>query len=406
MKVLHCIASIDASYGGPVSALRGLCQGLNQRGVRSTVLTCSTGDPQRDAANAQAISEVDFFWSYPLVRRFYWEPFLTRRIENNLRDFDIVHVHGVFSGLTSSVCKTVRRLGIPYVLEPFGTLSPFCLSKSYTIKRISLAIEERKNIEEADALLFTSHAEWQRAQENFVVRRAFVAPIGLEWSEFESLPQRGAFREPNGIDTRKKVLLFLGRLHPIKGLEVFLPAFIHWCRSRPDLDNWKCVLVGPDEAGYLRKLTTIVSNLSAEDLVLFAGPLYGAQRIQALVDSDVVFLPSFHENFGVSVAEGMACGKPALVSDHVDLCSVVDEFELGAVAPVDEAGFIVALDKINALRDEWPSIGSRARLWVKENCNWERIAGSILDMYRYSLTRDRSNGASPERRQLKANEGR
>lgn len=387
LKVLHSIASIDASYGGPVSVLRGLCQGLSKMGVRNTILTCSTGDPQRDAENAGAIPDVDFIWSYPLVRRFYWEPFLTKRIENNLSDFDIVHVHGIFNGLTSSVCKTARRLGIPYILEPFGTLSPFCLSKSNTIKRISLAIKERKNIEEADALLFTSHSEWQRSKENFEVKRAFVAPNGLDWPEFSSLPEPGAFRKSTGIDANERILLFLGRLHPIKGLEVFLPAFIRWCRSRPDVANWRCVLVGPDEAGHSRKLKAIVSTLSAENLVLFAGPLYGAQRIQALVDSDVVFLPSFHENFGISVAEGMACCKPALVSDHVDLCSVVDEFKLGVVSPINEAGFIAALDKINSLRDEWPEIGSRARVWVKENCNWETIARSIVDLYGGSLMR-------------------
>jgi len=386
VHVLHCIASIDASYGGPVSVLKGLYQGLSKLDVDITVLSCSSGNIERDAKNAQLFPGANFIWSRPVIQRFYWEPRLLSRIGNNLKEFDVLHVHGIFNGLTSGVCRAARKRGITYVIEPFGTLSPYCLSKSYIRKRAALALNERKNIERAAAVLFTSQAEQQRAEDNFKIHNCFVVANGLDWSEFETLPQRGGFRDSFGIEQEDKVLLFLGRLQAIKGLELFLPAFARWVKSLAGKDHWRCVLVGPDEAGYRRTLEKLIAELGAGKFIHLVGPLYGGDRVQALVDSDIVFLPSFHENFGISAIEGMACRKPVFVSDQVDLWQVVKDYDLGVVAPLTEEGIISGLDKINFRHDEWLLIGERARTWAMENCNWNVISKSVLDIYRQVLS--------------------
>jgi len=387
MRVLHCIASIQSSYGGPVAVLRGLCQGLTRFGVSSTILSCSSGDLSCDQKSVLAFSDAAFLWSHPLVKRFYWEPFLTKKLTNELKTFDLLHVHGVFSGLTSGACKAARNAGIPYILEPFGTLSPYALGKSQWLKRLRLFLGERANIEGAASLFFTSQEELQRARLNFRIRSSFVTPNGLDWSEFERLPSPGPFRKDYAIGQDEKIFLFLGRLHPIKGLEVFIPAFIHWRRSQLH-SKWRLALIGPDEAGYRKKIDKLILDLRGNDMVFCAGPLYGRDRIQALVDSTVVVLPSFHENFGIAAVEGMACGKPVLVSDHVDICEVVRDFNLGEVAPLSMEGMAGALGRIVMRQNEWSRIGERARIWAKENCDWVRISEIVFHAYEEILSKN------------------
>src|SRR5438105_1579170 len=101
LRVLHCIASVVPSYGGPVFAARTLCQRLADQGVSMTVLATSTGNQETDKKNASFFgSQTEFVWISPLVRRFYWDPWIAAKIVPRLNDFDCFHIHGVFNGLS------------------------------------------------------------------------------------------------------------------------------------------------------------------------------------------------------------------------------------------------------------------------------------------------------------------
>ena len=379
IRILHSIASIDPSYGGPVAVLKGLYNGLKNLGLAPTILTCSMGDSTRDKTNAIAFRGADIFWVKPLIRRYYWDPFLILKIGKRLRDFDLFHVHGVFNGISSAVCRLARSLNIPYVLEPLGTLSPYCLAKSSFKKKISLAFGELRNIQNAAAIKFTSEAEYQRFNFNFHTRYGFVLGNGLDWMEFRQLPKPGKFREKFNISKNEIVFLFLGRLQPIKGLEIFLPAFMQWRESQ---SQWmRFVIVGPDEAGYRKKLENLVIDLKANNTILFTGPLYAEDRVQAMVDSDVIVLPSFHENFGITSVEGMACRKPVLISDQVDIWPEVKKFDLGEVARLNTDNMIAALNRMILRKNEWSIIGDRGRIWAKEKCNWDKISEVLFGEY-------------------------
>jgi len=168
-------------------------------------------------------------------------------------------------------------------------------------------------------------------------------------------------------------------LKPIKGLEIFLPAFLQWLKSQSD--RIRCVVVGPDEAGYRKKLENLTTDLRAKGAILFSDPLYGSDRIQAMVDSDIVVLPSFHENFGIAAVEGMACGKPVLISDQIDICSEVKQLDLGEVGALSIDGMIEALNRIILRKKEWTIIGQRGRTWAREKCNWDKISEVLFAEY-------------------------
>ncbi|PIU39952.1 MAG: hypothetical protein COT00_04235, partial [Candidatus Omnitrophica bacterium CG07_land_8_20_14_0_80_50_8] len=130
MRILHCIASIDNAYGGPAVAARGLCGALQEKGLRIALLTGSSGNHRRDQEHKSLLPGVDIFWSRPLVKRYRWDPSLSALLKSKLKQFDAIHVHGLFNGLSIDACHAARVGNKPYLLEPFGTLSDYCLQKN------------------------------------------------------------------------------------------------------------------------------------------------------------------------------------------------------------------------------------------------------------------------------------
>lgn len=380
LRVLHAIASIDPSYGGPHQVLRGLHRGFQNFNLKLSILTASSGDARKDRENAGRFPGTEIIFAKPVWRRYTWSLSLRRELVQRVGDFDLMHVHGVFNGLSRDAALVAREYGLPYVIEPFGTLSPYCLEKSRVLKTISLGLGERANIERASSLRFTSPQEQENAKLNFKIRDSFWVPNGISWREFEELPPRGALRRRLIVSDEERLLFFLGRLQPIKGLELLIPAFIRWRNDRGAL--WRLVLAGPDERGYRAQLERLVRKEMGETCVHLTGPLYGHERLEAFADADVVALVSHHENFGLSLAEGMAAGKPVLVSDRVDLAELVKQKDIGEAAELTIKGIERALDRLAGRESEWPSMGRRGREHARRHFDWQHTAEVIYKKYR------------------------
>lgn len=378
VQVLHVIASIDSSYGGPAVALEGLCGKLQTRTSRFGLLTCSSGMPLHDRENQNRFPNADLIWSKPLVRRYCWDPFLDSALRNQLNKFNVIHVHGVFNGLVSGVCRAARREKIPYILEPFGTLSDYCLNKNLWLKKISLGLFERKNIESATLVRFSSEQEKSTALKNFNIRNSIVLGHGIDNKGFDRLPMRGNLRKKLGLGDEDKLILFLGRLQPIKGLEVFLPAFLQWQRTRRE--RWFFAIAGPDEQGYQKKLEKILRE-TQDKRAFLTGPLFDEAKLEAFSDADIFCLPSLHENFGIAAAEAAACRKPILISNQTGVAQAVRDFHLGIVVAPTINGFMNGLGKMANRQDEWLAMGERGRAWVESNCQWGTIADVLMDEY-------------------------
>lgn len=377
LKVLHCIPSIDPSYGGPVTVARGLCKYLSDKaGLEVCVLTTTSGSAEKDRDSSVGFGTNNFIWSKPWLPRFYWEPFLTQKNTAYFRTFDLVHVHGVFNGLSSSACRAAKAAGIPYILVPFGTLSPYCLKKNALIKKAALFLGEKRLIEGASAIQFSSSSEKERMTPYFRVGKSFEVPNGIDWDLFRSLPPRGHHTET--------LWTFLGRLQPIKGLEPFIRAFVPW--SQVQKEKHRFIIIGPDEAGHRAHLEQVVRELKAEACVQFVGALYGRDRVQALLDSDIFVLPSHHENFGIAAAEAMACRRPVWISEYADLSAIVRSENAGVVSNLSAPGITSSLDEIMRRRAEWPAMGERGHAWVSQNCQWEKIGEKVLEAYQWLIS--------------------
>jgi glycosyltransferase involved in cell wall biosynthesis len=233
-------------------------------------------------------------------------------------DYDLLHVHALWSFATAAACSAARKHKKPVVIRPCGMLSAYTWGRGAWKKRLYWGLVERRNVAGARAVHATSPGEAEDVARLGVVPadRVFDIPLGLEPHAWEA-PKAPA---PLGFDGRP-VVLYLSRLHPKKGVvDILLPAF-----ARLKSDAVLVIAGAADERtpGYDAEIREAVSRLGLSDRVRLLGPVAAADRWGVYDAADVFVLPSHSENFGVVVTEAMACGVPVVGTDAVQSCEHV-----------------------------------------------------------------------------------
>lgn len=328
MNVLHVIPSIAARYGGPSAAVRGMARAVAALGSSVTVATTNADGPAAADVPLDRVALEDgvhyryFARSIPGEWKFSWS--LTRWLFAHVSEFDVVHVHSLFSYATIPACRAAERAGVPYVLRPLGTLGAHSLSLRAWKKRPYLALVERRHLNHAAAIHVTSQAEAEALDALGYGSRACIVPLGVDVVE----PAESAPRLPLEGPLR---LLFLSRLDPGKGLDLLLDAL-----ATPTVRRaaWQLTIAGSGSADYEARLRRRVAEAGMESRVAFVGHVGGEEKRQLLATSDVFVLPSHHENFGIAVAEALAAGLPVIVSDQVGIAPDVAASGAGLVVPL------------------------------------------------------------------------
>lgn len=151
-----------------------------------------------------------------------------------------------------------------------------------------------------------------------------IIPNGIDLSEYAQLPPKGSFKKKHGIDEEEKIVLYLGRIHRIKGIDILVKAFADVVEK---LDGVWLVVVGPDD-GYLSQLKALTKALKIENNVLITGPLYDRDKLEAYVDANVYVLPSRYEIWGITVLEAIACGTPVILTENCVVAKYLDKVGL------------------------------------------------------------------------------
>lgn len=254
---------------------------------------------------------------------------LGRALRNDIANFDIVHIHSLYLYHTAVACSVCRRFGIPYILCPHGTLDPFLRRKSRFKKAVYNALIENRNLNKATAVHYTTEDEMKLAHIPLgLISRPIVVPLGIDLSQFSNLPTRGHFRSQMVGNNSKQIILFLGRINFKKGLDLLAKAYGKIARNRDDVH---LVIVGPDDEGYRRKVEIWLKEEGVHSKVTFSGMLLGHDKLSAFVDADIFVLPSYTENFGITVVEAMACNVPVLITDKVNIHQEVRSWDAGYV---------------------------------------------------------------------------
>lgn len=297
------------------------------------------------------------------------------RIKNQIRDFDVVHVHEHRQTLSIIACYFARRYGIPYVVQAHGSVLPFFQKEG--LKNIFDKVFGFKILHGASKVFALTEVEKEQYLKMGVEEdRIEIVPLGINIEEYSDLPEEGIFREKFNISKDDKLIIFIGRVHEIKGLDLLIDAFKELADSESDV---KLAIVGPDD-GYMDALNLRIAECDLSDKVIVTGPLYKIGKQEALVDCDLFVMPSKYESFTTSGLEAMACGKPLVLTKNNHIHDWVDG-SVGLACDDDKMSLKDAMAEVLFDEELSKKFGMNGRRLIQEKYNWDMINEQILNIY-------------------------
>lgn len=370
MKILHLIPSCEARAGGPVEALKQIAREVTKRGVELHVVCLDEpGSCESDRV----------FTSVTRLGRgkgkYGYNPLLVTWLRENLQRFDAVVLNGLWQFHGLALLLTIRKAGRPFFVFPHGMLDPW-FKERYPLKHLKKlfywTLVERRVIAHAKNVLFTSETERREAARSFpwYSARAVVTAYGTSPPPVSSGPA-----SIPGVVANRRNIVFMGRIHEKKGCDLLIEAFGELARSRPE---FHLTIAGPDEAGLVATLKQDLARRNLTDRASWPGLVTGQQKWDLLRSADVFCLPSHQENFGVAVAEALACGVPVLISNKVNIWEEV--VASGAGLAEDDTG-----DGTRRLLEKWSRLSDGDRLKMRvaaKACFQERFhIDTVADSY-------------------------
>jgi len=322
MKILQAISYFNPKFGGDVN----VCINLSKEFVKKKhEVTIITTDFHFDSKFANSIQElgvnVIVFHCFAHIGLFLYSPSIKTWLKKNLRKYDIIHLHNYRSYQNNEICSFAIKNRVPYIIQAHGSVLPFF--EKQNLKKIYDRIWGYKILKNATNVIALTKIEFEQYQQMGVQKnRIEIIPNGINLSEFSQLPSKGKFRSKYGISEKEKIILFLGRIHKIKGLDLLISAY---SELFPDCPDVQLVVVGPDD-NYRVVLEGQINKLEIYKKPIFTGPLYGREKLSVYVDSDLYVLPSYYEAFPMTVLEAWACQLPVIVTKN---CSISDIIQNG-----------------------------------------------------------------------------
>jgi glycosyltransferase involved in cell wall biosynthesis len=271
---------------------------------------------------------------------------------------------------------------VPYVVFTHGMLDPY-YKRRYPLKHLKKWLYwvpfEYRLLRDANAVLFTSALEKDLAKMSFSLNKwnPVVVPYGTTGPDFEVEESRAAFQARFPELKGKRFLLYLSRIDPKKGCDLLINSFAKFARQETDL---MMMMAGPDLGNWMPKLKAQAEALGIAGRIVWPGMLKDAVKWGAFYESEVYVLPSHQENFGIAVAEAMACGKPVLTTNQVNIWPDIVETGSGIVEPDTQQGIDSLLERwFSTPQEERELMGQRAMLLFGERFNMRRTASSIME---------------------------
>jgi len=328
MKVLQVIPRFSPKHGGGVIVVKNISKYLSRRGYDVTILTTDyqidagyISELQKEGVTVVALKSL---FNYCL---FIPSPDIETWLKKNIQGYDLVHLHGARSYQNIHVAKYARKYGVPYIIQSHGSI--LCINGRETLKNAYDLMWGNKTYESASKFIALNNREKEQyLQFKIPESKIYEIPNGIDLEELVELPEVGYFRGKFKIESSENVILYLGRLHKIKGLDLLLDGFYEILKEKTDI---KLVITGPDD-GYQEQIQSKIHLLGIQDHVILTGPLYGKDKFGAYLDADIYILPSIYETFPNTVLEAWACGKPVIVTkgcgiaDYVRRSGIVIEY--------------------------------------------------------------------------------
>ena len=317
---------------------------------------------------------------YALQRRgpmaLGYSPDMTRRLIE--WEPDLVHAHGLWMHPSRSVLQWSKATGKPYLISPHGMLSPWALNNAGWKKRLAALLYENSHIKNAALLHALCSQESEDIRTLGLNNRTCIIPNGVERPYYKT---QHAAPWTNTFAENKKILLYLGRLHPIKNIQTLLEAYADVCNTSTNTVPWNLVIAGWDQDTFAKEIKARVEQLSLTDRVYFTGPLFDADKDAALRNADAFVLPSVSEGLPLVILEAWSYGLPVLMTRK---CNLPEGFEVGAAHQLGLSKSNMSFDLSAFLRltdNELARMGEKARTLAKNRFGWTEIAQNFASVY-------------------------
>jgi glycosyltransferase involved in cell wall biosynthesis len=323
------------------------------------------------------------YWYFRRQTRLYgfsWQ--LSKWLARHIADFDILHIHALFSYAALPAAFWASRYHIPYIVRPLGTLNEWGMRhRRPQLKRLSFRVIERRILDHAALVHYTSEQERTEANTLRITTASTVIPNALP--DHASDPEgfrkvAGQFRARHPEMAERRIVLFLSRLDAKKGLDLLLSAF---ASVRAQIPSACLVLAGEGQSDFVESMRSQARALGIASEIVWTGHLSGDDKRAVLADADLFVLPSYSENFGMAVAEAMAAGVPVVISDQVGIHSDVRRKGAGLVVRCDAdelTGALVSLLTDTTLRR---SMGQAGRSLVREHYSLTAVSRKLSGLY-------------------------
>lgn len=385
MKILQIVPSVSLVYGGPSQMVLGLSKSLAEAGIKLTLITTnSNGDQGQLPLNvpletpiAQDSYEIIYFNCSPF-RRYKFSLELLNWLKINSKNYDLAHIHALFSPVSTFSARICQQQKLPYILRPLGTLDPKDLRKKKLLKSLYGNFLEKSNLANSVGVHFTSQTEADVSNTFGAKINPIVVPLGVE--KQDNLPQINSIREKLNINPDKKIVLFMSRIEPKKGLELLIPSLENLLNKGLD---FHFILAGsnPQDQEYEAKIKQTIINSELGKITTITGFVSGEFKQQLLQSADLFVLPSYYENFGIAVVEAMAMGLPVVISDQVYIYQEIDKVNAGWICRCNQEDLTEKLRLALSDTEEINIKGNNAQKLVENQYTWKAIARQMITIY-------------------------
>lgn len=384
MKVIHVMLSLNPKYGGPTYSVPIQCRGVAKEGVDVTLYTYSESRPWEAALlnDGVKIKEYDKPTSF-FRKKFHLALKELLKKDDNA---DIYHYHGIWLPCNHWCAVAARQKGKKYVVNPRGDLEIYRINYNKwkkLKKKIIWHLYAKRDTQNASCIIATSQQECDAIRQLGITAPIAIIPNGIEMTNF-----------PNEVihtHRDKKVVLFLSRVNPIKGLELLIDA---WSKLPDNLRaNWQLHIAGnSDPKDYVHKLEGLISQLGLVDNVKLLGPITGDNKMRKYMNSDLFILPTFNENFGNVIAEAMMCECPAITTKNAPW-QVLNDDKCGWWIDLSVDNIVTTLIEAMSLTDEQRiELGKKSRQCIINHFSSESVAKQTKKVYEWIL----GQGDKPE----------
>lgn len=369
LRSVQIISGIGRADGGPSYSVPRLNSALRQAGVEDWVYTDEKPNEVVDPTEHTVIFKREFTRT-PLLNKLHISRALVQQLKDPNDVFELIHSHGIWRFPNLYAAQAAWRRGIPHVVSPRGMLSKAAMRFSPISKRLFWVAGQRAALDRADCLHATSEAEYREFRNMNLAAPVAIIPNGLDLPP----PSPEAQIAP-AVEMR--TLLFLGRIHPKKGIDDLVAA---WASLADDFPNWRLRIVGPGEEKHLRALERLVADLGSPRLEI-GSPVYMDKKWRAYRDADLFVLPTYTENFGLTVGESLACGRPVVVSKGAPWEDVVRN-RCGWWIDIGREPLTNALREALATpRETLLDMGKRGAKWIRGAFAWDTIGPEMARVY-------------------------